>query len=116
MPVIKVWCLPQVPEEQLRKLHRDIVAAVVSVKELGLKDETEMTCLFPPDMDMMHYGLGEEIIIEVSGLFEKPDRTKAVRQALAEALGKVARAMFPDAHVECFISSFNPAQGFWTNR
>lgn len=112
MPVIKVWCLPEIPEDHLKKLHKDIVATVLSIEELGLRANS-VTCLFPPDM--MRYGLGEEIIIEVTGLFEMPQRTKAVRQALAEALGKTVESMFPVARIECFIVSFNPAQGFWTN-
>ena len=112
MPVIRVSCLPQMSEDRLMKLHKDIETVVLSIKELGLRTNS-ITCLFPPDM--MHYGLGEEIIIEVTGLFEMPQRTKAVRQALAEALGKTVNAMFPAARIECFITSFNPAQGFWTN-
>ena len=48
MPIIKIWCLPSNQTEQdLNRLHQAIVNAVVGVPELGLKDETEMTCLFP---------------------------------------------------------------------
>lgn len=101
MPVIKVWCLPSQTEEQLRAMHKSIVAAVVAVPELGLKDETEMTTLYPPDL--MAYGLGTEIIVEVTGLFEGPKRTDEVRQRLAEGLGKAIRTFFPDALVECFV-------------
>ena len=86
MPVIKVWCLPQMTEEQLNKLHKNIVQAVVGITELGLKDESDMTCLFPPDM--MSYGLGEEIVIEVTGLFEGPGRTKTVGNDWHQRLGK----------------------------
>lgn len=114
MPVIRVSCLPEMPPDQLRKLHQDIEDAVLSIKELGLRDGTQVTHLFPPDM--LSDGLGEEVIIEVIGLFDKPQRTKAVRQALAEALGKAVEAHFPKARIECFIFPFSPAQGFWTNR
>jgi hypothetical protein len=111
MPVIKVWCLPQVEEEKLNELHRGIVAAVVGIEELGLKDETEMTCLFPSDM--MKYGLGSEIIVEVTGLSEKPERTASVHERLAWHLGMAVQRLFPKATVECFIYPFNPVQGFW---
>lgn len=111
MPVIKVWCLPKMSEKQLNELHRNIVDAVISVEKLGLKDENDMTCLFPPDM--MSYGLGEEIIVEVTGLFEKPERTEEVRQLLATRLGREVHAMFPRATVECFVYPFRPALGFW---
>ena len=113
MPVIKVWCLPSMTEKQLQKLHKDIVGAVVSVEELGLKGEDDMTCLFPSDM--MSYGLGSEIIIEVTGLFEKPERTYEVRNLLALFLGGAIAKRFPRARIECFIYPFNPKQGFWSS-
>ena len=58
MPVIKVWCLPPgQTEDDLNNLHKLIVAAVVSVPEIDLESEDDMTCLFIPDL--MKYGLGE---------------------------------------------------------
>jgi hypothetical protein len=113
MPVIKVWCLPKSTERKLNALFESIVKAVEGVPELGLKGRHSMTVLFPPDM--MKYGLGTEIIIEVSGLFEKPERTTGVRNRLAEGLGKTLKEHFPEAMVECFVFPFDPAQGFWTN-
>jgi hypothetical protein len=114
MPVIKIWCLPaNQKEEELRKLHKDIVASVISIRELGLNNENDMTVLFPSDM--MSYGLGSEIVIEVSGLLEKPERTQEVRQRLAQGLGEGTKALYPDAKIECFVQSFNPAQGFWVS-
>ena len=72
-----------------------------------------MTVLFPTDM--MKYGLGTEIIVEVTGLFVKPERTPEVRQRLAEALRCVIRGFFQKAMVEVFVFPFNPAQGFSMN-
>jgi hypothetical protein len=115
MPVIKVWCLPDIDEPKLNALHKSIVRAVVSVEELGIKDENDITCLFPPDM--MKYGLGSEIVVEVTGLFAKPERTDKVRQRLAEQLGQAVKELFPETQlVECFVYPFSPAQGFWTSR
>lgn len=109
MPVIKVWCLPaNQTEEDLNKLHKAIVAAVVSIKKLGLKNENDMTCLFPPDQ--MQYGLGSEIIIEVSGLLVKDERTLAVRQDLAWKLGEAIQGLYPNAKIECFVQTFDPAK------
>jgi hypothetical protein len=115
MPVIKVWCLPPgQTEDDLRRLHQRIVAAVVSVKELALKDETQMTCLFPPDQ--MVYGLGAEIIVEVTGLFAHPNRAWLVKQDMARALGIALKILYPAAKVECFVTTFNQHQeGFWTS-
>lgn len=114
MPVIKVWCLPlDQSESDLNQLHRTIVKAVTAIEELGLRDENDMTCLFPPDR--MSYGLGEEIIIEISGLFEQPERTVEVRRRLAASVGTAVKKLYPDAKIECFVASFNPAQGFWVS-
>ena len=111
MPIIKVWCLPQESEEQLRLVHKSIVSAVVAVSELGLKDQNDMTVLFPTDM--MKYGLGEEIIIEVS-LFEKPERTDEVLNRLAVNVGMSLKRIYSKAKVECVVTTFNPRRGFWT--
>ena len=66
---------------------------------------------------MMKYGLGSEIIIEVTGLSVKTRRTSVVRQLLAEQLGVAVKAQFPDTNlVECFIHPFYPSQGFWSSK
>ena len=114
MPVIKVWCLPAQNEAQLRELHQTIVAAVISVSELKLKDENDMTCLFPPDQ--MQYGLGSEVIVEVTGLFAKRNRTPQIKKRLAKRLGEAVKGLYPNAKVECFVSTFNPKpEGFWSS-
>lgn len=115
MPIIKIWCLPpNQSEDALNKLHNAIVNAVTSIKELGLKDEKDLTNLFVPDL--MSYGLGTEIIVEITGLFIKPERTTQVRSRLAEAVGKVVQDLYPKTEkVECLVYPFNPAEGFWAS-
>jgi phenylpyruvate tautomerase PptA (4-oxalocrotonate tautomerase family) len=114
MPVIKVWCLPlDQKQKDLKRLYSKIVKAVTSVSELDLKDGKDMTILFVPDL--MEYGLGAEIIVEISGLFERPERTPEVLQRLAENVGSAVKELYPKAKVECFIYTFNPRQGFWTS-
>lgn len=113
MPVIKLWCLPETDEDFLRALHVRVVTAVEHVEVLGLKGEAAMTVLFPKDM--MSYGLGTEIVVEVTGLFKKPERTPEVQNQLARNLGVAVKEFFPDAKVECFVNPFNPAQGFWSS-
>jgi hypothetical protein len=114
MPVIKLWCLPAgQTEEQLNRLHKAIVKSVVSISELGLNGEEDMTCLFVPDL--MSYGLGEEIIVEIGGLYGKPERTEKVKQSLAKSVGVSVKELYPSAKVECFVSSFDPKQGFWVS-
>src|SRR4051812_21877302 len=101
MPVIKVWCLPKSSERKLNLVFKSIVKTVEGVPELGLKGKHSMTVLFPPDM--MKFGLGTEIIIEVTGLFKKKKRASKVRARLAEGLGRTLKKHFPKAMIECFI-------------
>lgn len=110
MPIVKVWGLPAGEEYNLRTLRKKVPAAIAAIPELGLMDE-QITCLFPSDR--MTYGLGEEIIIEIVGLFEKPERTEEVRHRLAEGVGSAVHGLYPNAKVECFIQTFNPNAGFW---
>ncbi len=111
MPVIKVWCLPNIGESKLSVLQQELVRATQKVRELGIETEKDVTCLFPTDL--MQHGPGHEIIIEVTGLFEKPERTREVRQRLAEELVAAVRGQLRDVGlIECFIHPFNPAQGF----
>jgi len=114
MPVIKLWCLPQLTEAKLRKLHQSIVRAVISVPELGLKTQDDMTVLFPTDM--MKYGLGEEVIVEVTGLFVKRTRTPEVRARLANHLGRAVQEHVPQAMIEVFVNPFKAEQGFWSSK
>jgi hypothetical protein len=86
---------------------------LVGIPELKLSSEQDMTVLFPPDM--MTYGLGEEIIIEITGLFKKPERTRFVRHCLAVQLGSTVKKLFTNAKVECLVHPFNPVDGFWTS-
>ena len=112
MLVIKVWCLPAgQTEESLQKLHQSIVAGVASIPELGLKGQQDMTCLFPADL--MTYCLGEEIIVEISGLYN-PERKVPVRFRLAECIGKRVKALYPKARVEVTIlTPVNPDMCGW---
>jgi hypothetical protein len=113
MPVVKVWCLPKLSQKKLEYLFVEIVRAVKKFPELNVKGERDMVVLFPTDA--MKYGLGSEIIVEVTGLFVKPELTDGVRQRLAQALGITIKGLFPKAMVECFVYPFDPAQGFWMN-
>ncbi|MCK9578206.1 hypothetical protein M0R01_01775 [bacterium] len=113
MPIIKVWCLPCMSENELNQLYNVIVNAVESISELGLKGQKAITVLFPTDS--MALGLGEEVIIEVTGLFKKPERTPALRQRIARELGQAIAEVFPETKIECFIYSFDPAEGFWSS-
>ena len=113
MPIIKVWCLPGgQSENKLRLLHQEIVAGVVEISELGISNEKQITCLFPPDL--MSYGLGEEIIVEVTGLFSKPERTREVRNKLAKSIGQRVKKLYPNSMVEVLVYPFTQdVNSYW---
>lgn len=103
MLVIKVWCLPTQKEEELRELHKAIVAAVVETNLIEVKNQNDMVVLFPSDL--MKYGLGEEIIVEIGGLQRREGFSMS--ECLAERVGKAIQSSYPKARVECFINNFN---------
>jgi len=114
MPIIiKVYILPQIGKMKLILLHDLIVDAVVSVLELDLrKDQDPITVIFPNDA--LPHRRKKEAIIEVTGLFIKPDRTPEVCQKLATKLGHaVMEKVSAEYKVECFIHPFDPENGFW---
>ncbi len=69
-----------------------------------------MTILFP--QDMMSYGIGTVIIIEVT-LPKNLWRTVKIRRHLAESVVTILKEYFPKAVVQCMIHQFDLKQGFW---
>ena len=60
-PVIKVWCLPNCVESAYEGLFQSIVKRLIITGEI--KTEDDLLVLFPPDL--MRYGLGREIFVEI---------------------------------------------------
>ncbi len=111
MLTIKTWCLPNgLSEKELNDLHNAMVAAVISIPKTGVKNESMMLNLFPSDM--MSYGLGNEISIEITKVPVSCDRH--ILNKLARAVGVVVRKAFPNARVECEALPFNTAAGFFS--
>ncbi len=117
MPAIIVFGIPKELKntEVLKKLLLyDIPNAVVSIEELGL--EVSQVSVFCPQ-DALAEGLGEELIAFVQMLTDKPERTKEVKDRLADAVGKVL-AIFAGAHipqcelVEVKTETICPDEGF----
>ena len=114
MLVIKVWCLPRLEEAQLNQLHQSLIGAVVGVPKFGVKDEKGVVCLFPSDM--MQYGLGEEVIVEVTGVKEMwTGKDTDSWNQLAARLGHAIRGHVSEARVECFVYGFRPTNGHWSS-
>lgn len=83
---------------------------VADIEELGLKKD-QVSIFFP--RDLMSQGLGEEIIVFVEGLMEKPERTNAVRRRLATNLiDEVSQSFLKTNTIECFVRPFNVNDGF----
>ena len=87
MPVITISLVPpSINKEILKKLCLDIFAAVASISELRLTTD-DTTVLLP--QDILEWGIGTVLIVQIHGLLKKPERTKAVRDRLLEAVGIV---------------------------
>lgn len=98
-PVLKVWCLPSMPEEALNKLHADLVDAVITIKRFGVSGENDIIVLFPPDM--MRHGLGAEILVEYESSHNYLDGGHKDLELLSAKLGHVLRKHFPDTLIQC---------------
>lgn len=114
MPVIIVYGIPEgTNEDSLKILSEKFIDITENMEELGLKNGG-VSVFFPADR--MKWGLGEEIIIMVEGLFEKLERTIEVKKRLARELVEATVKRFPAASlVECFVKSFDPNSGFFSS-
>ena len=111
MLTIKTWCLPNdMSEEDIEELHNAIVSAVVSIPQTGVKDESDMLNLFPSDL--MSYGLGTEISVEITKVPISDDNI--VYKKLAAKVGYAVQKMFSSAHVECEALPINEKAEHWS--
>lgn len=122
MPIVTIKGIPKAFHDtpMYRNGVRAIREGVVSIRELELK--TDDVSIFVQS-DMPEGGFGEEIIVEVSRLFRKKNRTKVVRQKLADKIAAVVtdsmmRFLENCQRVEVFIDRpFDPEKdGFATNK
>ena len=109
LPTVKIWCLPEdLGEEKLLELHNCIVKLIImNFGSFGIKDERDTLNLFP--RDLMHYGLGSEIKIEISDL---PQCSVDALTKFANNISKAAKDIVPKANVFCKAESYNPAAGY----
>ncbi len=120
MPILTVHGTPNEMSQQELEIFSELMRnRVASVNDLGLTKE-QVSIFFP--QDLMSKGLGEEIIIFVDGLTEKPKRTENVKKMLVLNLIDEAHQSFPKATlIECIIrpysmSGFGKLEsdgGFW---
>lgn len=102
MLVVKVWCLSvDSTEKQLRNIHQKIVTAATGIPGLHIKEEKDICVLFPKDM--MSYGLGQEIIIEVSNI-----GVGAIENyigLMADSFASALKEFFPHSYVQCQVAT-----------
>ncbi len=116
MLVIKVWCLPKAPEKRLFELSKGFDRILAGfAKKLGF-NKNRKCYLFPADM--METGLGEEILIEVSGLSQRPRTSKVLDdlQVFATELAVEVTRFYPKARVVSRLEPYDPDQVTWSNR
>jgi hypothetical protein len=117
MPIITVWGLPSNRNFSARGLTvfaDKIIAAVLGIDELRLKRPSDVTCFFPAER--VTDELINPVVVQITGLFEKPERTPMVLDLLATRVGTVVKAACPDTKVEVFIFPYNPkATGFFSS-
>lgn len=98
---------------RISELKGALREAVLCVEELGISSEHSVSVFCP--VDGGHQDNVRELVIEVHGLFADSRRSDAVRAKLAARLGHAALAIYPGVFVKCFITSFDPRQGFWVS-
>jgi hypothetical protein len=116
MLIVKVWCLPKSSEEELRKIHKAVVAAVISVTGFvpgtSIKSEKDLLVLFPADL--MGYGLGDEIAVEVTGIdYRGLSRSNTVQ--LLRRIGEALAVIFEKSYVECREIHSDMDDPFWSS-
>ena len=105
MFVVKVWCLPEGSEKDLESLFRAIVrTAKRFADDLQVRNKRDMLCLFPSDR--MSYGLGQEILVELSG------RARIIIEEVGPYFGRVILEKYPKTRVICQTSS----ETFWDSK
>ncbi len=115
-PIIEVRYLPPgQTESDWNRLRQEILAAVMSVQELGLKNEDDVIDFLWPAP--MLYGRRNDIVIKITRLSlpGKPGRIGEIRQRLARIVGSKVKEFYPNARVECSAASLDPSEGFWSS-
>lgn len=109
MPVLTVYGISEkATQERLSSFILGLRQAVSSVKELKLIAD-QVSCFLP--CDRFTAFRGEEIIIYVTSLLKKPERTPKVQDALARELVNITRTFFPDtALIECFVHTVSRSE------
>jgi hypothetical protein len=95
---IKVWCLQgDLAQKMYEDLHKKLVAAMVDIKHLNIRDENDLLVLFPKDL--MQYGLGNELLIEFGGSPQLEGQYDRWYSVVGERLALTVKYLFPNARI-----------------
>jgi len=111
MPVLVIYGInPRIDTTTRKNILHSLQMAVASVEELGVrKDEVGV---FMPS-DLIEEGLGEEIVVHVSGIVTKSDSNPDVLHRLAAEIGTCLKVRyFRDADVKCFVFPSSPSNSW----
>ena len=123
MPVVKVFGLNSSPYswEEFASLEHRLKAVVVSVEELRVRDD-QVTVFLVKDLlneGPLNRGSQGDIVIDVTGITDKPERTETVRQRLASYMVDSVKHFVEEIGdykkhglIECFIHPFNRSNGY----
>ncbi len=104
--VIKIWCLKEKDEKSLRKIHHEVVKALKPLRHIRVRSEREILVLFPPDL--MSYGLGEEIFIEVKFIQELTEEKQVIFDSVSFAIEDLFEKLYEHrVRVACVVYSWD---------
>lgn len=105
MPILIVYGIPTETDQETLEIFSELMRQrTAGIEELGIKKE-QVSIFFPSDL--MAQGLGEEVIVFIDGLTEKPERTEKVKRQLVLNLVDEVHQSFPKATlVECIIRPY----------
>ena len=84
MPIVKVYGMPdRIGQHILTSLMVTLQLAVANVEPLNIP-MTDVTVFFPTDQ--LKAGLGKELVVQIEGLYKKPERTETVLKQLQDSV------------------------------
>ncbi|MCX6754940.1 MAG: hypothetical protein NT068_00145 [Candidatus Nomurabacteria bacterium] len=114
MPVIKIFrSVKDQKDTQISELKQEIKEVVVKIEALNLKEKNDVIVLFPYEASAVFEGEQEEIVVEISNLFNKKERTKEVIDKLLYNVGQLVEDYFPNARVQCTAESIDSTKNFY---
>ncbi|MFA5052947.1 MAG: hypothetical protein WC565_02740 [Parcubacteria group bacterium] len=105
MLTVRVWCSLKSSKVQLKYLFGAITSVCTSLSALGVANEDEMLCLF--SANLMEFGLGETILVEIT-LQGKAE----ICHQLARMIGKAVKRLYSESKVSVI---FSEAEEYWNS-